>query len=95
MSRASWYRHGRPSSKPQRRTQVEIARGQGCSVRTLQRLLRINREIGPPMIEAIKASDISVGKAEWLLRPRLDGPDRVSRDRWYRRRLQRAGHVLD
>ena len=38
MSRASWYRHGKPSEKPDRRiTQASIAKITGASLRTIQR----------------------------------------------------------
>jgi uncharacterized protein YoaH (UPF0181 family) len=37
MSRASWYRHGKPTKKPTRFTQKEIAEILGVSLRTAQR----------------------------------------------------------
>jgi hypothetical protein len=38
MSRASWYRHGKPTEKPKRKTtHADIAKICGCSVRTIQR----------------------------------------------------------
>lgn len=38
MSRASWYRHGKPKRKPRpRKTRAEQARKLGISIRTLQR----------------------------------------------------------
>jgi hypothetical protein len=37
MSRASWYRHGKPSTKPKRGTQRETAQFFGVSIRTIQR----------------------------------------------------------
>jgi hypothetical protein len=37
MSRASWYRHGKPEHKPERETCASIAELTGWSVRTIQR----------------------------------------------------------
>jgi DNA-binding Lrp family transcriptional regulator len=44
MSRASWYRHGKPTAKPVKRTQAMIARMVGCSVRTVQRMVKELRD---------------------------------------------------
>jgi hypothetical protein len=41
MSRASWYRHGKPTEKPKRFTQAHEARKVGVSVRTIQRIHRV------------------------------------------------------
>jgi predicted nucleotidyltransferase len=37
MSRASWYRAGKPTTKPKRYTHAEIAKITGWSIRTIQR----------------------------------------------------------
>jgi hypothetical protein len=38
MSRATWYRHGKPKKKPRRpKTQRDLARSWGVSLRTVQR----------------------------------------------------------
>jgi hypothetical protein len=38
MSRATWYRHGKPKKKPRRpKTQRDLARERGVSLRTVQR----------------------------------------------------------
>jgi uncharacterized protein YoaH (UPF0181 family) len=37
MSRAAWYRHGKPMVKPPKTTQKDIAQAVGWSVRTVQR----------------------------------------------------------
>jgi predicted DNA-binding transcriptional regulator YafY len=37
MSRASWYRHGKPAEKPWRVTQEQLAKHLNVSVRTIQR----------------------------------------------------------
>jgi hypothetical protein len=41
MSRASWYRHGKPTEKPRRMTAAEEARRAGVSLRTHQRIMRV------------------------------------------------------
>jgi hypothetical protein len=42
MSRASWYRHGKPSEKPKRVTVADAARAAGASSkRTYQRIIRV------------------------------------------------------
>ena len=40
MSRASWYRHGKPEVRPKRQTRAELARSIGISVRTVYRAAR-------------------------------------------------------
>jgi hypothetical protein len=38
ISRATWYRHGKPKKKPRRpKTQRDLARERGVSLRTVQR----------------------------------------------------------
>jgi uncharacterized protein YoaH (UPF0181 family) len=45
MSRATWYRHGKPSTKPEPKpTQKDIAAALGYSVRTIQRDMAQERE---------------------------------------------------
>jgi hypothetical protein len=41
MSRATWYRHGKPTEKPRRITVADEARRAGLSVRTHQRIMRV------------------------------------------------------
>jgi len=41
MSRASWYRHGKPTEKPERTSVAAAARAAGVSVRTHQRIMRV------------------------------------------------------
>lgn len=62
MSRASWYRHGKPVIKPERMTQVRLARQLETSVRTIQRAARIERE-APTLMPAIASGELSVAKA--------------------------------
>ena len=66
MSRATWYRHGKPVTKPQRMTQARLAARLETSVRTIQRAARIERE-APTLIPAIASGELSVGAAEKLL----------------------------
>jgi DNA-binding transcriptional regulator LsrR (DeoR family) len=44
MSRASWYRHGKPTTKPQQMTQTQIAAMMGVSLRTVQRVIRQRKQ---------------------------------------------------
>jgi hypothetical protein len=44
MSRAGWYRHGKPTTKPKRYTQADIAKIAGVSLRTIQRDLASERQ---------------------------------------------------
>ena len=45
MSWASWYRHGKPTTKPEPKlTQKDVSKILGCSVRTVQRDLAEERE---------------------------------------------------
>jgi hypothetical protein len=41
MSRASWYRHGKPTEKPKRITVADEARRAGVSTRTHQHIMRV------------------------------------------------------
>jgi hypothetical protein len=41
ISRATWYRHGKPTEKPPRTSVVCAARAAGESVRTYQRIMRV------------------------------------------------------
>jgi predicted DNA-binding transcriptional regulator AlpA len=44
ISRATWYRHGKPDGLPNRTTQAEMATRYGWSVRTIQRMAKKHRE---------------------------------------------------
>jgi hypothetical protein len=73
MSRATWYRHGKPSKKPPKReTQAMFAQQTGRSVRTLQRLMRIERA-DPELTNLVIARQITIGKAEALVRDTVIG----------------------
>jgi hypothetical protein len=55
MSRSAWYRHGKPTDKPESRiTQKWLAKGIGKSVRTLQRGFRAIRLAGVDEIRKIE-----------------------------------------
>jgi hypothetical protein len=41
ISRATWYRHGKPTEKPKRSSEAAQARAAGVSLRTHQRIMRV------------------------------------------------------
>jgi hypothetical protein len=63
MSRATWYRHGKPATKPRKVTQAQIAATMKVSVRTMQRTKRVARE-APELLPAIRSGEVSVTEAE-------------------------------
>jgi hypothetical protein len=70
MSRASWYRHGKPVTKPERMTQAKAARIlDGVSVRSLQRAARVAREY-PDALPLIKSGKLTLNEVEAILRKR-------------------------
>jgi hypothetical protein len=84
MSRASWYRYGKPDSKPQPPrhrwftqkvwSQVlsrSIKPLPGLSVRSLQRMARLQRWT-PDLVEQIRAKKLTMGEAERILIARQD-----------------------
>jgi hypothetical protein len=66
VSRATWYRLGKPQTKPRRETQAQIARQFDVSLRGLQRTGRILRD-APDLVEQVEAGTLSVGTAERLV----------------------------
>jgi len=71
MSRASWYRHGKPTEKPTRPfSQARIARHDHVSIRTVQRVERVMRA-DPDLWRAAmdqKWGGYGLwGTAEWLI----------------------------
>jgi hypothetical protein len=62
MSRATWYRHGKPEKKPYRMTQAQIAKLQGVSLRSLQRAARVLRVA--PELESLISGGLSLHLAE-------------------------------
>ena len=69
MSRASWYRHGKPTTKPVRVTQKRAAAAVGVSVRTAQRTARSARE-APYLLPLIERGELTAGVAELYLKSR-------------------------
>jgi len=68
MSRASWYRHGKPAAKPTRRkTNAELAREIHVSVRTLYRASKELREE--------KRAKLIRYRAKWLHRAIKKAPE--------------------
>jgi len=67
MSRATWFRLGKPTTKPNRITQEQGAKLQNVSARSIQRARRIMRE-APELALLIQAGKIKLGFAEKLLR---------------------------
>jgi hypothetical protein len=63
MSRASWYRHGKPDTKPARMTQALKARMLDIGVRTIQRADRVMR-LAPELEPLILSGEMSLAKAE-------------------------------
>jgi hypothetical protein len=67
MSRATWYRLGKPQTKPpQRMTQAQLAKLYQISLRRLQRSCRIMRE-GPDLAAQLEDGSLKTGTAERLL----------------------------
>jgi hypothetical protein len=67
ISRATWYRQGKPKSKRYRITQAQKATIAGVSVRSIQRASRILRE-APELSDQISGGILSLGLAEKMLR---------------------------
>jgi hypothetical protein len=66
MSRATWYRLGKPRAKLERMTQPIRARLEGVSLRSLQREARILRE-APSLADDIETGSLKLGRAERIL----------------------------
>jgi hypothetical protein len=64
MSRASWYRHGKPTEKPKRYTQADVAKIFGVSLRTIQRDLASQREKDRNKVVARARALIAQGHGE-------------------------------
>jgi predicted DNA-binding transcriptional regulator AlpA len=75
MSRASWYRHGKPETKPHKRiTEKEAAAIMDVPLRTLQRVRRVRRN-GPALLPFVQDQTISLGRAEEIITGAYDMPD--------------------
>jgi hypothetical protein len=72
ISRASWYRHGKPTEKPQRITVADEARRAGVSKRTHQRIMRVMRKDADLAVLMIRDGWCKPGQAdEVIASPRL------------------------
>jgi hypothetical protein len=72
MSRATWYRHGKPATKPPARvTQPEAARLMEVSVRSAQRARRIGR-YAPDLREKVLHGTLTMAAAERILVHRIE-----------------------
>ena len=67
ISRATWYRQGKPKTKQHRITQAQAAISMGISVRSIQRARRILRQ-APELENLIMRDELSLGAAEKTLR---------------------------
>jgi hypothetical protein len=65
MSRATWYRQGKPTEKPYRVTQKQRALIFQTSVRGIQRAARVIR-LAPELEPLLRAGELSLGDAEQL-----------------------------
>jgi len=63
MSRSTWYRHGKPASKPHRVTLEQAAKAINVSVRSLQRAHRVMR-LAPELCPLIDQGVLKLGLAE-------------------------------
>jgi hypothetical protein len=72
MSRATWYRHNKPTEKIERKTERDGAAFMGMSLRTFQRLKRV---LESPRGEILIASGLTSSQAEQM----LSDPERVER----------------
>ena len=67
MSRATWYRRGRPMTKPKPALrQPQLAASLGLSLRTFQRLNRL-RVLMPPVLALVISGEMKIGQAERLM----------------------------
>jgi hypothetical protein len=65
MSRASWYRHGKPTTKPVKTTDAQLAKQLNIKLRTLQRAKRLYAY--PELREAIERGELTAHAAEQFL----------------------------
>jgi hypothetical protein len=66
MSRATWYRLGKPSTRPKPRPTVsDLAKALGATTRTYQRIIRVM--LDPDLAPLVAAGALKPGKAEQLL----------------------------
>lgn len=63
MGRATWYRHGKPTTKLYRMTQQQAAVLQNVSLRSVQRASRVLR-LAPDLAPLIDSGKLKLGPAE-------------------------------
>jgi len=85
ISRATWYRHGKPTTGRRRLKQAESARRHDASLRSLQRAGRILRE-APDLGTQVEAGTLKIGTAERLLIER----QQAALLAWFRAELERS-----
>lgn len=83
ISRATWYRLGKPERKPPPRlTQAQNARDADISVRTLQRAIRVSR-FAPDLVPQVQAGTLNLRAAERIIKERQEEEARA----WLRAHL--------
>jgi hypothetical protein len=65
MSRASWYRHGKPTKKPVKQTLAQWCAEHGAKLRTIQRYKRVFKD--PELREAVDRGELTAHAAEQYL----------------------------
>jgi hypothetical protein len=66
MSRATWYRRGKPDEKPLSVRYADIAKHDRVSVRTVERMNRVLKA-DPTLADAVWRGAGKWGQAEWLI----------------------------
>ena len=67
MSRATWYRRGKPTTKrTPRLTMASLTRSSGVSLRTSQRTMRVMRS-SPELTAWVRDGQLTIGEAEKML----------------------------
>jgi hypothetical protein len=83
MSRAGWYRHGKPDAKTRRMTVKQIAAALGCGVRTIERDLAERRNEMREVVARLRALGCEVtpeiAVEIWQSHKAANGRDRETR----------------
>jgi hypothetical protein len=69
ISRATWYRQGKPTTRRKRQTQAMTAKQTGLSLRSMQRAFRVAREV-PDLALQVQAGEMTLGAAERIIKER-------------------------
>jgi hypothetical protein len=86
MSRASWYRHGKPTENPERTPVAAAAGAAGISVRTYQRIMRVMAADMDLAVAMLQHGWCKPGQAEAIIK----GPDPARKFRRMARRAKRG-----